>query len=36
MFHAILLNKNADGGTDARLTELDESQLPADGDVTGR
>lgn len=36
MFHAILLNKNADGSTDARLAELDESQLPADGDVTVR
>jgi acrylyl-CoA reductase (NADPH) len=36
MFHAILLNKNADGTTDARLAELDESQLPADGDVTVR
>lgn len=36
MFNAILLNKNDDGTTDARLTQLDEGQLPADGDVTVR
>jgi len=36
MFNAILLNKNEDGTTDARLTQLDEAQLPADGDVTIR
>lgn len=36
MFNAILLNKNADGGTDARLTQLDESQLPSDAEVTVR
>ena len=34
MFTAILLNKNDDGTTDARLTQLDEAGLPADGDVT--
>jgi acrylyl-CoA reductase (NADPH) len=34
MFNAILLNKNDDGTTDARLTQLDDAQLPADGDVT--
>jgi acrylyl-CoA reductase (NADPH) len=34
MFNAILLNKNDDGSTAASLTQLDESQLPADGDVT--
>lgn len=36
MFNAILLNKNEDGTTDARLTPLDDAQLPADGDVTVR
>lgn len=36
MFNAILLNKKEDGTTDARLTQLDEAQLPADGDVTVR
>ncbi|WP_334188567.1 acrylyl-CoA reductase (NADPH) [Noviherbaspirillum sp.] len=36
MFNAILLNKNDDGSTDARLTQLDDAQLPADGDVTVR
>lgn len=36
MFNAILLNKNEDGSTDARLSALDEAQLPADGDVTVR
>lgn len=36
MFNAILLNKNDDGTTDARLTQFDEGQLPADGDVTVR
>ncbi|RJG07208.1 oxidoreductase [Noviherbaspirillum cavernae] len=33
MFNAILLNKNADGTTNAALTQLDDAQLPADGDV---
>lgn len=36
MFNAILLNKNDDGTTDARLTQFDEGQLPADGDVLVR
>ena len=36
MFNAILLNKKDDGATDAQLTQLDEAQLPADGDVTVR
>jgi acrylyl-CoA reductase (NADPH) len=36
MFTAILLNKNADGSTDAQLAQLDDGQLPADGDVTVR
>ncbi|HYD94206.1 MAG TPA: MDR family oxidoreductase [Noviherbaspirillum sp.] len=35
MFNAILLNKNDDGTTDARLTQLDDAQLP-DGEVTVR
>jgi len=34
MFRAILLNKNDDGSTRAELSQLDDSQLPADGDVT--
>lgn len=34
MFNAILLNKNEDGTTDARLAQLDDNQLPSDGDVT--
>jgi acrylyl-CoA reductase (NADPH) len=34
MFNAIVLNKKDDGSTDARLSTLDETQLPADGDVT--
>jgi acrylyl-CoA reductase (NADPH) len=36
MFNAILLNKNEDGSTDAKLTKLDDAQLPgnADADVT--
>jgi acrylyl-CoA reductase (NADPH) len=34
MFNAILLNKNDDGSTAAHLTQLDDAQLPADGDVT--
>jgi acrylyl-CoA reductase (NADPH) len=34
MFNAILLNKKEDGSTDARLTQLDDAALPADGDVT--
>src|SRR4051812_35678198 len=36
MFSAILLNKNANGSTDARLTHLGDNQLPAEGDVTVR
>ncbi|HJV51416.1 MAG TPA: MDR family oxidoreductase [Noviherbaspirillum sp.] len=36
MFAAILLNKNDDGTTDARLTQLDDAQLPLEGDVTVR
>lgn len=36
MFNAILLNKNEDGTTEARLTQLDDAQLPAEGDVTVR
>lgn len=36
MFNAILLSKNDDGTTDAKLTQLDDAQLPADGDVTVR
>lgn len=36
MFNALLLNRNADGGTDAALTQLDESQLPSDAEVTVR
>ncbi len=34
MFRAILLNKNDDGSTRAELTEIDEAQLPPEGDVT--
>lgn len=34
MFNAILLNRNDDGTTDARLTQLDDDQLPPDADVT--
>ena len=34
MFNAILLNKNDDGSTAAQLSQMDEAQLPADGDVT--
>ncbi len=34
MFNAILLTKNDDGTTAAQLTQLDDAQLPADGDVT--
>jgi acrylyl-CoA reductase (NADPH) len=34
MFNAILLNRNNDGTTDAKLAQLDDAQLPADGDVT--
>lgn len=33
MFNAILLTKNANGSTAAQVTQLDESQLPQDGDV---
>ncbi len=36
MFTAILLDKNDDGTTAARLTEIDDAQLPLDGDVTVR
>jgi acrylyl-CoA reductase (NADPH) len=36
MFTTILLNKNDDGTTTAELTQLDDAQLPADGDVTVR
>ncbi len=35
MFRAILLNKNDDGSTKAELTQLDDNQSPAEGDVTG-
>jgi len=34
MFRAILLNKNDDGSTRAELTQRDDAQLPAEGDVT--
>lgn len=34
MFRAILLNKNEDGSTDAEVAQLDDAQLPEDGDVT--
>ena len=34
MFQAILLDKNPDGSTLARVTDLDAAQLPQDGDVT--
>jgi len=34
MFRAILLNKNDDGSTRAELTQIDDAQLPAEGDVT--
>jgi acrylyl-CoA reductase (NADPH) len=36
MFNAILLTKNDDGTTNAKLTQLDDAQLPADGDVMVR
>lgn len=36
MFTAILLDKNDDGSTAARLAQLDDAELPADGDVTVR
>jgi acrylyl-CoA reductase (NADPH) len=36
MFNAVLLEKKADGATDAKLTRLSEEQLPEDGDVTVR
>jgi acrylyl-CoA reductase (NADPH) len=36
MFTAILLDKNDDGTTAARLAQLDDAQLPADGDVLVR
>ena len=34
MFNAILLNKNDDGSTAAQLSQMDDAQLPEDGDVT--
>ncbi len=34
MFRAILLTKNDDGSTRAELTQLDDTQLPQEGDVT--
>ena len=34
MFNAILLNKNDDGSTKAEITQIDDAQLPEDGDVT--
>lgn len=34
MFTAILLTRNDDGTTAAKLTQLDDTQLPDDGDVT--
>ena len=34
MFNAILLDKNDDGSTAAQLGQMDDAQLPADGDVT--
>ncbi len=34
MFRAILLNKNEDGSTRAELTQLNDAQLPPEGDVT--
>jgi acrylyl-CoA reductase (NADPH) len=34
VFPAILLSKNDDGTTAARLTQLDDAQLPVDADVT--
>jgi acrylyl-CoA reductase (NADPH) len=36
MFNAILLSKNDDGATRAEVAQLNEAQLPADGDVTVR
>lgn len=33
MFQAILLDKNEDGSTSAKLSSLDETHLPQDGDV---
>ncbi|MEB0011129.1 MDR family oxidoreductase [Glaciimonas sp. Gout2] len=36
MFNAILLHKNDDGSTSAKLTQISDEQLPADGDVTVR
>jgi acrylyl-CoA reductase (NADPH) len=34
VFNAILLTKKDDGSTNASLTQLDDAQLPAEGDVT--
>lgn len=34
MFNAIFLTRNDDGATAAKLTQLDDAQLPDDGDVT--
>ena len=36
MFKALLINKTDDAGHHCALTELDEAQLPASGDVTVR
>jgi acrylyl-CoA reductase (NADPH) len=36
MFKALLINKTDDAGYRCALTELDEAQLPASGDVTVR
>ena len=36
MFKALLVDKNDEGGYQCTLTELDEAQLPASGDVTVR
>jgi acrylyl-CoA reductase (NADPH) len=36
MFKALLVNKTDDGGYHCNLTELEETQLPASGDVTVR
>lgn len=33
MFRAILLNRNEDGSTRADVSQIDDAQLPADGDV---
>ena len=33
-FKALLVDKNDDGKVSANVTDLDDAQLPADGDVT--